>query len=147
MTEAVVVGVLVVVLSQYFLKLILEPIINFRRVLSDISHALLSNQEIIGNAGGDDKELTRKIHELSARLRSTVYLVPFYSFWCAIRVFALPKRQDIVEASHELIKLGYGVKPIGTRTQSEQAARNENSLSRLTELLRIDTKYIETEKP
>lgn len=47
-------GVFVFCLSQYILKLILEPIIEFKKILSEISHALLLNQKEILTAKTND---------------------------------------------------------------------------------------------
>jgi hypothetical protein len=66
LTVPVLVGVFVFILSQYFLKLILEPIIQFRKLLSDISHTLLLHHGQILSGEADDKLLQRKIQELSA---------------------------------------------------------------------------------
>ena len=99
--KAVLAGVLVFIVSQYFLKLILEPISNFKKLLSDISNTLLINQCNIANAITSNKELPGKISELSAQLRSTIYLIPLYSILSAIKIFGLPKRDNILEACHE----------------------------------------------
>ena len=56
----VIVGVAVFAIPQYFLKLILEPVICFRKVLSDISHTLLFNQSIILSGTARDENLMRK---------------------------------------------------------------------------------------
>jgi len=94
-------GVFVFVLSQYFLKLILEPIIEFRKMLSDISNALLSYQEEILTGETNDK-IHSTIAELSARLRSSAYLIPFYPFLYKIKIFGLPKKEDILLACRKL---------------------------------------------
>lgn len=145
MINAVIVGVAIFILSQYFLKLVLEPAINFKRVLSDISHALLYNQAKIANAVTDDKELSLKISELSAHLRSTASLIPVYSFWSFIEIFGLPKKDNILIACHELNLLSFGVKDLG-KDQGEQAVKNTRSLDRISKLLNIETTYVEKGK-
>ncbi len=143
--KAVLAGVLVFIVSQYFLKLILEPISNFKKLLSDISNTLLINQCNIANAITSNKELPGKISELSAQLRSTIYLIPLYSILSAIKIFGLPKRDNILEACHELNLLSYGVKDIG-KDQVDQAIINDKSLNKLADLLSIETTYIEKYK-
>jgi len=143
--NAVLIGVVIFILSQYFLKLVLEPAINFRKVLSDISYALLYNQAKIANAVTDDKELHFKISELSAQLRSTAYLIPAYSFWSFLKVFGLPKKENILMACHELNLLSFGVKELG-KDQGDQALKNDKSLKLISELLNIETTYIEKGK-
>ena len=140
--NAVLIGVAIFILSQYFLKLVLEPAINFRKVLSDISFALLYNQAKIANAVTDDKELPFKISELSAQLRSTASLIPAYSFWSFIKIFGLPKKENILITCHELNLLSVGVKDLG-KDQDDQALKNDKHLKRIGELLNIETTYIE----
>jgi len=121
-------GVFVFVLSQYFLKLILEPIIEFRKILSDISHALLSNQKEI-LSGETNEALHDSIAELSARLRSSVYLIPFYPFLYEARVFGLPKEENILLACRKLNILSYGVID-GIEKISEKTQKNEKNIKR-----------------
>jgi len=143
--NAVLVGVAVFIFSQYFLKLILEPTINFRKVLTDISHTLLYNQAKIANAITGDKELPLNISELSARLRSTASLIPGYSFLSFIKIFGLPKKDNILIACQELNLLSFGIKDLG-EDQGDQAEKNDRSLKRIAELLQIETTYIEKVK-
>jgi hypothetical protein len=153
LTLPVIVGVVVFVISQYFLKLILEPIIHFRKVLSDISHTLLFNQSVITSGTVEDEILKRKIQELSALLRSSVYMIPFYNFLFSIRVFGLPKKQNILLACRNLNTLSYGVKVQKDKDNqnlqdpSEIAQKNERILDEISKLLPIETTYLlENEK-
>ncbi len=142
MINAVLIGVVIFILSQYFLKLVLEPAINFRKLLSDISFTLLYNQAKIAEAVADDKELPFRISMLSAQLRSTASLIPAYSFWSLIKILGLPKRENILKACHELNLLSFGVKALG-KDQDKQASKNDKSLEKIAELLDIETTYIE----
>jgi len=145
MIDAVLIGVAVFILSQYFLKLVLEPAIYFRKVLSDISYALLYNQAKIANAVTDDKELPFKISELSAKLRSAASLIPGYSFWSFIKIFGLPEKGNILKACHEMNLLSFGARALG-KDPGDQASRNDESLKRVAELLHIETTYNEEGK-
>ena len=149
----VIVGVLVFAISQYFLKLILEPVIYFRKVLSDISHTLLYHQSIITSGTAVDENLMRKIQELSALLRSSVYMIPFYPILFKLRIFGLPKRENILLACRKLNVLSYGVKvqknQEGQNLESPSiiAQKNEKILIDISGLLPIETTYmLENEK-
>jgi len=144
----VIVGVAVFAISQYFLKLILEPIICFRKVLSDISHTLLFNQGIILSGTARDKNLMRKIHEHSALLRSSVYMIPFYNFLFKLWVFGLPKKEHILLACRKQNSLSFGVhvqkdqKGQDLESSSEIAQKNEKHLFDIAKLLPIETTYM-----
>ncbi|MFZ3048500.1 MAG: hypothetical protein WA151_21510 [Desulfatirhabdiaceae bacterium] len=149
----VIVGVLVFAISQYFLKLILEPILCFRKVLSEISNTLLFNQGIITCGTAENEILMRKIHELSASLRSSVYMIPFYNFLYKARIFGLPKRENILLSCRKLNVLSYGVNVSKNGEgkclvhPSEIAQKNENILIEIAQLLPIETTYmLENEK-
>jgi len=144
----VIVGVAVFAISQYFLKLILEPVIYFRKVLSDISHTLLFHQSIIMSGTAEDEILQRKIEELSAMLRSSVYMIPLYNFLSKLRVFGLPKRENILSTCRKLNVLSYEVKVNkNLEDPSEIAQKNEKILIEISKLLPIETTFmLEEEK-
>lgn len=134
-------GVFVFAFSQYFLKLILEPIIHFRKLLSDISHTLLLHQGLILSGEAKDEPLQRKIQELSALLRSSVYIILFYKFLWILRIFLLPKKENILLACRQLNQLSYGVNT-NNKDASEIAQKNENILKEISKLLHIETTYM-----
>jgi len=141
LTIPIFVGVVVYAASQYFLKLILEPIIEFRKLLSEISHTVLVHQEIIFRGDADDKELQEKLSALSAKLRSSAYLIPYYSLLNKLKVFGIPKKENILLACRELNRLSYGVINMG-KEALRVANKNENSLKEISKLLDIETTYM-----
>lgn len=141
LTQAIVAGVIVFAISQYFLKLILEPIIQFRKILSNISHTLLFHQEKIVSGKSDDLEMHNKIAKLSAQLRSSVYLIPFYTVLFKLRIFGLPKRDNILVACRKLNALSYPLQyPDEDRPDTER--RILTTLKDISTLLPIETTYI-----
>jgi len=44
-------GVSVYVIGQAFVKLIIEPVHNYKKVISDIAHALIEYAEVYSNPG------------------------------------------------------------------------------------------------
>ena len=143
MFATIIAGVFVFCLSQYFLKLILEPIIEFKKVLSQISHTLLLNQkEILGADTSEDIHIS--IIDLSAKLRSCTHLIPFHDR--LQRIFNLPKKENIPLACRQLNILSYGVLN-GIEDVSEKAQKNENTLKEIAHLLKIETTFmLEKEK-
>lgn len=141
LTQSIVIGILVFALSQYFLKLILEPIIEFRKLLSEISHTLLFYQKEILSGDSDDHSLHQKIAGLSAKLRSSVYLIPFYNFLFKLKLFGLPKKTNILLACRKLNILSYPrLREI--EDVPKKAQRNEEILRDLSELLPIETTFM-----
>lgn len=145
LTQPIVVGVIVFALSQYFLKLILEPIIQCRKILSDISHTLLFHQEKIVSGKSDDLGMHNKIVELSAQLRSSVYLIPFYSFLSTLKIFSLPKRENILFACRKLNSLSYPLQYPNEETLDTEK-RIIKILNEISELLPIETTYMLNEE-
>ncbi len=145
LTAPVLVGVFVFVISQYFLKLILEPIIQFRKLLSDISHSLLLHQGLILSGEAKDELLQRKIQELSALLRSSVYMIPFYRGLWILRIFGLPKKENILLACRKLNDLSYGVNT-HNEDVSEIAQKNEKILKKISQFLPIETTFMLNEE-
>ena len=141
LTIPIFVGVVVYAASQYFLKLILEPIIEFRKLLSEISHTVLLNQGIIFSGDSDDKDLQGQLSALSAKLRSSVYLIPYYTLLNRLKVFGIPKKENILLACRQLNQLSYGVLNMGKEV-SRVVKENEASLKEISRLLDIETTYV-----
>ena len=140
LTQPIVVGVIVFAASQYILKLILEPIVQLRKLLSEISHTLLFNQAEVVAGNTKNEELHKAISILSAKLRSSVYLIPFYSLLNKLQIFGLPKKENILLACRELNRLSYGVLGLG-KDASIQAQENDDALDKISKLLNIETSY------
>jgi hypothetical protein len=136
----IIAGVFVFCLSQYFLKLILEPIIEFRKILSDISHILLINQSEILN-GNTREDLHESIAKLSAKLRSCTHLIPFHNVLYKAKIFGLPKKENILLGCRELNILSYCYFN-SSNDASEKATKNENTLKKISQLLSIETTFM-----
>ncbi|MBW1795900.1 MAG: hypothetical protein JRJ38_16005 [Deltaproteobacteria bacterium] len=145
LTQPIVVGVIVFALSQYFLKLILEPIIQFRKLLSEISHTLLYHQQELLSNNAEDLKLYKEIAGLSAKLRSSVYMIPFYNFLVKLRIFGLPKRDNILLSCRKLNILSYPLLE-GVEELREKSQKNEKILKDLSKLLPIETTFMINEE-
>src|SRR5438477_8878408 len=106
-------ALVIFVASQYFLKLVLEPISRVRRTLADVSSTALFHQAKITNGHADEAVGTR-FHELSARLRADVFEVRFYSQ--VAKICGVPSRLNIEVACRELNWLSTGMTPIKQET-------------------------------
>lgn len=104
-------GVIIFILGQLALKLLIEPIQEFRKTVADIAHALIEYANIYANPGVVGNELENKASEelrkLSSRLNAQMYLIPFYHLMA--KIFRLPSREKLVDAATDLIGLSNGL--------------------------------------
>lgn len=104
-------GVIVFILGQLVLKLLIEPIQEFRKTVADIAHALIEYANIYANPGGvsheSEKKASEELRKLSSRLNAQMYLIPFYQI--IAKLFRLPPRDKLVGAASDLIGLSNGV--------------------------------------
>ena len=70
-------GVAVFILSQFFMKFILDPAVSLKEVLGELSHFFLFNQAKITNANGT-QELRDGAKMLSAQLLAKKEAIPSY---------------------------------------------------------------------
>jgi hypothetical protein len=111
-------AVMVFVLTQAFLKMVLEPIQAQRELIGEVAHALLFYANVIAEfevpesiAGGrgmkigaerEEVEETRKaLRGLAGRLRASLWTVPFYD--SLARFGWVPSRENVIEASTQLV--------------------------------------------
>jgi len=142
----IIAGVLVFIVSQYILKLIIEPIAEFRKIIVEVSHTLLLHQAVITNPSTNDEELPNKLSSLSAQLRSGICLIPFYNFLTILHIFHIPNKNNILMACRELNILFYGVRAMCKQNvdTSEQAQKNIEILKNIAKCLNIETTYTKT---
>lgn len=111
-------------LGQIILRLYIDPLCQFKRVIADIAHALIYHGATLGDAGSGDDEreqaVAAEIRRLSSRLSTEMSLVPSYGGMA--RVFRLPRRRDVEAAANHLIYLSNGL---------SNAARRDKNVSRI----------------
>lgn len=103
-------GVSTFVGGQIVLKLLIDPVQEFKRVIAEISHALIEHANVIGNPGllGPEKEqaASQLLRGLSSRLNAQMYLIPAYGI--TSKIFCLPSKGKVVAAAGHLIGLSNG---------------------------------------
>lgn len=104
-------GVITFVLGQLILKLLIDPVHDFRRTVADIALALTEYANVYANPGVASRELKEKSSEelrrLSSRINAQMYLIPYYRI--TAKIFGLPSRDKVVDAASNLIGLSNGV--------------------------------------
>jgi len=76
-------GVITFVLGQLIIKLLVDPVHDFRRTVADIALALIEHANVYANPGVAGSEIENKVsHELrrlSSRLNAQMYLIPYHT--------------------------------------------------------------------
>ena len=128
-------GVATFVLGQFVLKLLIDPIHEFRRTIADISHSLIEYADIYSNPGITGEENERKVskefRKLSSRLNAQMYLIPRYTL-CA-KLFGLPARDNVVKASRYLIGISNSI----FRSSADLAVQNAEKADKICDALGI----------
>jgi hypothetical protein len=103
-------AVLVFVLTQSFLKLVLEPIQEQKKLIGEVAHALLfyANVVHLDTSGPPDEQRRKELDEarialrrLAGRLRASLWTVPFYD--TLARLGRVTRKEDVLEASDQLV--------------------------------------------
>ncbi|MBI3897582.1 MAG: hypothetical protein HY308_04705 [Gammaproteobacteria bacterium] len=106
----VVTGFATFAFGQIAVKLLIDPVQEFKRVVADIAHGLIEYANVFGNPDVADQETERKVstelRKYSSRLNAQMYLVPAYGFMS--KIFGLPKKKNVVKAAAQLIGLSNG---------------------------------------
>jgi hypothetical protein len=136
---AVLIGVSVFIISQYFLKLVLEPITRVRRAVADISSTVLFRQRKISNAV-PSSEIAEELRRVSSQLWGSISEVRCYSFWSRLRVFGLPTKSNARSACR-CLNLMAGSANDQSNERSKLVDRNSEALDELGKILKIETRY------
>jgi hypothetical protein len=142
------VAVVVFVVTQSFLKLVLEPIQEQRKLIGEVASALTVYEKaftlrVVDASGGETwfgaspdeaKEAEKVLRELAGRLRSSLWSVPVYDLFAFIRM--VPKLADVVVAADEL-QMWYS---------QLHASVNEHQAARIRECRNIISKSLGIEQ-
>lgn len=104
----IIAGVTIFVISQFILKLALEPIVELKKVLGEISALFLREQASITN--GNATEATRlEIIRLSSMILAARQAIILYGFFSL--VLRMPSKQQLINGCYSLNLLSYIVTP------------------------------------
>jgi hypothetical protein len=133
------------VLGQLIIKLLVDPVHDFRRTVADIALALIEYANVYANPGVAGSEVEKKVSEelrrLSSRLNSQMYLIPCYRI--TAKIFGLPLREKVVDAASNLIGLSNGV----FRSASDLVLVNVERANKIRNVLGIFVPESEQIKP
>jgi hypothetical protein len=101
-------GVLLLVATQILTRFVVEPLVDFRRLLGEVGHTLVFYSNYFYNASvmaskPEFQEATRECRTLASRLRSFSNAVPLYTVLAGLHL--VPPHAYVYEASAALIGL------------------------------------------
>lgn len=137
-TVLIFIGIAVVLfLSQLASEGIIKPYVEYRKVLSDISYTLIYYANLIVSTPAHSKrdeqvEISERLRQLSARLRSAITALPFHEL---MRLFQLvPPQERIQDAANRLIRMS------NLLLETEQKRHDEirQDMAAIGQLLQID---------
>lgn len=132
----VIVGALFLV-SQFAAEGVIKPYVEYRKVLADISFTLIYYANLIVSTPAHSKreeqaEISERLRQLSARLRSAITALPFHDLMRTLRL--VPSQQTIHDAGARLIRMS------NLLLETEQKRHDEirQDMAAIGELLKID---------
>ena len=119
-------GVSIFVIGQFILKLVLDPIVDFKLVLGDVSAIFLREQARITNknASIDTQE---ELKHLSSSILAKKQAIPFYR--CVAFIFRLPSKKSLTSACGSLNLIATNILP---KPDNYQESLSERSTAHIT---------------
>lgn len=138
----IIAGVSVFVLGQFFLKLILDPIVAFKTVLGEVSALFLREQAKITNAHAS-VETQEEIKRLSSSILAHRQAIPCYR-WVRV-LFGLPSEDALISSCKSLNWIGSFVVEGSPRIPPRQDVPIEiyKEMKNINKQLRIRVTYSE----
>jgi hypothetical protein len=96
------------VISQLASEGIIKPYVEYRKVLADISYTLIYYGNLIVSAPAHSKrdeqaEISERLRQLSARLRSAITALPFHDLMRWLQL--VPPQERIQDAANRLVRI------------------------------------------
>jgi len=115
MFGTVLAGFLVFVTGQFFLKLVLDPIVEFKRSLGELSAFFLREQVSITTANASP-ETQKKLLRLSSAIIANKQAIPFYCCFGCLHL--LPSNENIILSTKALNSIAIKVSLNSAKTSS-----------------------------
>jgi hypothetical protein len=137
-TALILIGVCALLLvSQLTSEAIIKPYVEYRKVLSEISYTLIYYAPLIVNAPLHSKrdeqvEISEKLRQQSARLRSAIITLPFHELMRLLQL--VPSQERIQDAAARLVRMS------NLLLETEQKRHDEirQDMAAIGALLQID---------
>ena len=139
MTTALIVVCLfgLLLVSQLASEGIIKPYVEYRKVLAEISYTLIYSANLIVSASAYSKrdeqaEISERLRQLSARLRSAITALPFHELMRLLQL--VPPQERIYDAANRMVRMS------NLLLEAEQKRHDElrQDMAALGALLKID---------
>ena len=127
----------VLLISQFTAEGIIKPYVEYRKVLADVSFTLIYYANLIVSTPAHSKreeqaEISERLRQLSARLRSAITALPFHELMRMLRL--VPSEDTIHDAATRLIRMS------NLLLETEQKRHDEirQDMAAIGSLLQID---------
>ena len=123
--------------SQIASEGVIRPYVEYRKVLSEISYALIYYANLIVSTPAHSKrdeqsEILERLRQLSARLRASITALPFHE---VMRMFRLVPTQDRIQgAAARLVRIAN----LLLETEQKRVDEIRQDMAAIGELLQID---------
>jgi hypothetical protein len=127
----------VLLVSQFAAEGVIKPYVEYRKVLADVSFTLIYYANLIVSTPAHSKreeqaEISERLRQLSARLRSAITALPFHELMRMLRL--VPSQDTIHDAAARLIRMS------NLLLETEQKRHDEirQDMAAIGSLLKID---------
>ena len=139
MTTALIVVCLfgLLLVSQLASEGVIKPYVEYRKVLAEISYTLIYSANLIVSASAYSKrdeqaEISERLRQLSARLRSAITALPFHELMRLLQL--VPPQERIYDAANRMVRMS------NLLLETEQKRHDElrQDMAAVGALLKID---------
>jgi hypothetical protein len=126
-------GVFLLIVTQVVTRFIVDPLVDFRRLLGEVAYTLILNAHYFYNAAGmaghpEFEDAKRQCRTLASRLHAFSAAVPLYSKLARIRL--VPAQTNVYSAAAQLVGLS-------NTTATDPADFISEKYDKISQLLRI----------
>ncbi|WP_201526055.1 hypothetical protein [Psychrobacter frigidicola] len=139
MFPTIIAGIIIFVVSQFVLKLALEPIVELKKVLGEVSALFLREQASIVNCNASEGT-KYEIMILSSKILSMRQAIIFYRFFSII--LGMPSKRALLKGCHSLNLISYMVVPEAPNLGQRKSYREVHEEMKLvSKFLKIQIRY------
>ena len=131
-------GVSIFVLGQFFLKLVLEPIVEFKKSLGELSAFFLREQSNITNAYCT-VEIENELQRLSSTILANKQAIPFYKVFSKLR--CLPSLENLDSACRSLNLISNYISPNNPNNDVNVCFKIHSEMSNVSTMINVQIRY------
>jgi hypothetical protein len=126
-------GVILLIVTQILTRFVVDPLVEFRRLLGEVAYTLILNSHLLYNPNAtantpEFQEARRQCRALASRLHAFSAAVPLYDVLA--RIGLVPARVHVYDAAKHLIGLS-------NTTATHPPSVVDQNYQRISQLLRI----------